>query len=325
MFKDLSPVQSQRKEIGNSNGSSISQSYRGGSIHKSPNPYNPTSLRSPLRTSSRKLMNNVGGEAASIFKGVPSRESSRKKHQRQLSAQQYMEQIKGVEQPLQCRNVSFLLLFFFHLLFVGAYLGERYVKESLSPSTVPAVNPEIIRIDYQILMLVSVLSGGFAIILSTVLLALMTMFARNYLQISLFITIGMAFIWGTLGVGLSPKTVVPVTGIIALGFAVAYTFIVWDRLPFHSVNLMSALSGIKVFPTTVVLATFMQIVSLAWSVYFSVVAAGFYNAVQENKVPLSNQVIGICYFLFFLSFFWTYQVIHVSKLLRSPFLVTRKF
>jgi hypothetical protein len=315
MFKELSPVQSQRKGNGQNSGSSLSQSVRGGTTSRildSPNSYNQSSLRlpSPLMTSNRKL--NVGGEAAIIFKGVPSRESSRKKHQRQQSAQLYMEQIKGVEQPLQCRNVSYLLLFVFHLLFVGVYLGERYTKESLSPTIVPAVDPEVIRIDYHNLVFVSTLSGGFAIILSTVLLALMTLFARNYLQISLFITIGMAFIWGTLGVGLSPKTVVPVTGIIALGFAVAYTFIVWDRIPFHSTNLLSALSGIRVFPTTVILATFLQIVSLAWCVYFSVVAAGFYNSVQENKVPLSKDIIIVCYFLFGMSFFWTYQVIHVS-------------
>jgi hypothetical protein len=322
MFKELSPAQTQRKGNGHSAGTNTSQSLRSvvttrgldSSIHRSPKPYNATSLRlaSPLRTSSRKLMSTPGGEATIIFKGVPSRESTRKKHQRQLSVQQYMEQIKGVDQPLQCRNVSFLLLFVLHLLFVGVYLGERYAKESLSPSIVPVVNPEVIRIDYHNLIFVSTLSGGFAIILSTVLLALMTMFARNYLQISLFITIGMAFIWGTLGVGLSPKTVVPVTGIIALGFAVAYTFIVWDRIPFHSTNLLSALSGIRVFPTTVVLATFMQILSLAWIVYFSVVAAGFYNTVQEKKSALSINAIGICYFLFGLSFFWTYQVIHVS-------------
>jgi Plasma-membrane choline transporter len=315
MFKDLSPVQSQRKGASNMTGGRVGSSPRIPFSPKStPNVIHPTMIPSSMITQSIRMPSpGGGGEPANIFIGVPSRESNRKKQIRQQSAQQFMEQIKGVEQSLKCRNVAFLLLFVFHLVFVGVYLGEKFVNEAFIFHD-PAANPGMVTILYHNLLFVAMLSGAFAIIASTMLLCAMTIFARNFLQISLITIITLSFIWGTLGVGLSPKTVVPVTGIIALGLAVAYTFIVWDRIPFSATNLSSALSGIRAFPSTVFLAIFMQVITLGWFIYFSLVASGLYNAIQDGKLALPKNAVFPCYILLGLSFYWTYQVFHVSTL-----------
>jgi hypothetical protein len=135
---------------------------------------------------------------------------------------------------------------------------------------------------------------------------------RIMIQIALIMVITLSFIWGTIGIGLSPKTIVPVTGIIALGLAVAYTFIVWDRIPFSGSNLLAALSGIRAFPGTVIVAIFMQAITLGWCVYFTLVASGIYNAIQSGKIQLSERAAVVCYVLLGFSFYWTYQVIQVS-------------
>ena len=49
----------------------------------------------------------------------------------------------------------------------------------------------------------------------------MTAFARRFVQVALMIVIALSFIWGTVGIGFSPKSFVPVTGIIFLALTVA--------------------------------------------------------------------------------------------------------
>ena len=127
-------------------------------------------------------------------------ESSRRMHMRQHSAQILVEDIKGQEQSRACRDVIFLLLFVFHLVFVG-YLGNIYGKEALKPhdedlqeqwnATMDYVSdddlilstPEV-TIYYKNLFYVGCLSGPFAVALSALLLSAMTFFARALSHLS---------------------------------------------------------------------------------------------------------------------------------------------
>jgi hypothetical protein len=235
-------------------------------------------------------------------------ESLRKMHVRQHSAQLFMADIKGVEQPLACRNVFFLLLFVFHLL-VLAYLGQIYGKDALKYH---GDNPDQVTIIYSSLVYIACWSGLFAVLISALLLGAMTYFARHFVQIALFVVIALSFIWGTIGIGVSPQTVVPVTGVIALALAVAYTFIVWDRIPFAAANLVTALSGIRAFPGIVAVAFAFQAVTLVWSIGFSIVVFGVYDAIREpGKLEPSQRMTYVIYGLLAMSFIWTFHVLQV--------------
>lgn len=232
-------------------------------------------------------------------------ESWRKMQERQETAQNLVNDIKGVEQPLLCRNVFFLLLFVFHLVFL-IYLGERFGIDALEDHSA-ATSDDDLTIDYSNLVYIACWSGLFAVFISALLLGAMTYFARHFVQIALFVIIFLSFAWGTIGVGVSPKTAVPVTGIIALGLAVAYTFIVWDRIPFAAANLVTALSGIRDFPGIVVVAFGLQAVALLWSACFSVVVFGVYTAMQKRETP--PRLAYVVYVLLGISLNWTFQVI----------------
>jgi len=243
---------------------------------------------------------------------VPSRrsESSRKMHMRQQSAQLFMEETKGVKQELQCRNVLFLLLFVFHLVFVG-YLGQLFGYEALQVHD----KGEEVTIFYHNFIYIACLSGAFAIVTSALLLGAMMLFARHFVQIALIVVITISFIWGTVGIGVSPKTVVPVTGIIALGLAVAYTFIVWDRIPFAAANLVTALSSIRDYPGTILMAFGFQALTLAYAVTFSIVVVGVYDEIQEHrKMEIPPRMAYVIYVILAISFYWTFQVLQVSFL-----------
>jgi hypothetical protein len=254
-----------------------------------------------------------------------------------------MDSIRGHAQTLACRDLSFFILFVVHLLFI-VLLGNWYAKEALHPHRYNAImNPtttatittittttstynetttitddsgddaERVTIDYANLLFLACMSGGFSIVMSNVLLLVMTIFAKHFVQMSLVVVITLSFIWGTIGIGLSPRNVVPITGIIFLALSVAYAFIVWDRIPFAAANLMTALSAIRAFPGTVLVAFAFQLVALGWSIYFCVVVVGVYDAIRGGALDISHQMAVFIYVMLGISFYWTYQVFQVSR------------
>lgn len=257
-----------------------------------------------------------GGEAVYMAQKRHKSESTRRKHIRQHSAQLFMEDIKGTPQAPACRDVVFLLLFVFHLFFI-VLLGNLYAGEALKTDATGqySISSEVkVTVYYDNLLYLSVISGAFAIGVSAMILAVMTMFARHFVQVALMVIIVLSFVWGTAGIGLSPRNVVPITGIIALALSVAYAFIVWDRIPFAAANLVTALTAIRRHASTVLVALVFQVLCLGWSIYYCIVVIGVYDAIREGKLQASHQVEVLIYVLLGVSFYWTYQVLLVSSI-----------
>jgi hypothetical protein len=246
-------------------------------------------------------------------------ESSRKRHVRQQSAQLFVEDVKGVEQPKACRDVFFLLLFVFHLIFV-LFLYHTYAYAALPDvddgdvleielQAEDDVATDNVTVYYKNLVYISCLCGALTVVLSAGLLMVVTNFARQFVQVSLIVVITLSFVWGTVGIGLSPKNVVPITGVIALALSVAYTFIVWDRIPFAAVNLLTASSGVRAFPSMIILAFCVQALALAYSIFFAITAFGIYDSINDGRIHASERMAVIIYALIGVSFYWTYQVL----------------
>lgn len=273
----------------------------------------------PTLTSSSR--SGLGGEAVFLAqKKTRHRKSmsSRKMHMRQKSAQLFMEDVKGVEQIPSCRDIVFLLLFVFHLLGI-VYLGNTYGYEALRYHD-DADADSSVTIVYQNLVFISLLSGVFAILISALTLLLMMAVAKRIVQIALILTITLSFAWGTMGIGLSPKKVVPATGIIALALSVAYTIVVWDRCKFHGANLYASLTGIRANPGAVIVAFIFQFLALAWSIYYTYVAMGVYDAVEIGDIELTSHAMKISIFTALgISYYWTLQVFLVRGTFKSMF------
>mmetsp|Transcript_30409 Transcript_30409/g.34918 ORF Transcript_30409/g.34918 Transcript_30409/m.34918 type:complete len:873 (-) Transcript_30409:54-2672(-) len=262
---------------------------------------------------------DAGGEAVFLLNkksthNQPSRTSRResrtqKKHMRQRSAQLFMENVKGTEQLPSCRDILFLLLFVFHLLGI-IYLGRTYGNEALRIHDESSEdNESSVTINFTNMIYIAALSGLFAIVISGFTLLLMTNVANKIVQIALVLSITFSFAWGTIGIGLSPKKIVPVTGIIALAMSVAYAFIVWDRIPFAAANLNAGLTGILANPGAVFVSFIFQLLALGWSIYYVFVAFGVYDAIQEGEIKESFQGIGWLYYsLLGISYYWTLNV-----------------
>ena len=263
----------------------------------------------------------TGGEAVFLLrKGSSHNKSSRasrtkKRHMRQKSAQLFMEDVKGTEQLPSCRDIIFLLLFVFHLLGI-IYLGRTYGNEALRiHDEYPKDSESSVTIIITNLIYISGLSGLFAIVVSGFTLLLMANFANQIVQVALVLSITFSFVWGTIGIGLSPKKIVPITGIIALAFSVCYAFMVLDRIPFAAANLNAGLTGILANPGAVFVSFIFQILTLGWSIYYVFVAIGVYDAINEGEINESSQSVRIMYyFLLAISYYWTQHVFLVSNL-----------
>lgn len=233
---------------------------------------------------------------------------------RQRSAQLYMEEVKGVEQMPKCRDIGFVLIFVFHLLVI-INLGMTYGNEALKfHDHSPEESEESITIIFENLIYISGLSGVFAMVVSGLTLLLMTSIAHKIVQIALILSITFSFVWGTMGIGLSPDNIVPITGIIALTLSVAYAFIVWDRIPFAAANLHAGLSGILANPGAVFVSFVFQVLALGWSVYYIFVAGGIYDAFQLGEIAFYDSPAAqyIYFGLLAASYYWTLNVFLVS-------------
>ena len=224
-----------------------------------------------------------------------------------------METVKGVEQPMVCRNVVFLLLFVFHLLLVsaaGKLYGPTVIREwreedSGNMVVLPDVDDDDdeeqgITLLYTNFVLLAAASGVCGILLSHIFLWILAVRAQQFIPVALYLTIAGSFLWGTAGVGVSPHTAVPVTGFLAFALAIGYAFIVWDRIPFAASNVVTAVAGI---PWGLVgLAVVWQGVAWGATVYYTIVVCG---VVDQEWEP---EVVPWVYGALACSMLWTMQV-----------------
>ena len=269
----------------------------------------------------------AGGEAVYLAQqkrrsGLKKEHSSRKMHMRQQSAQLFMEDYKGIEQIPACRDILFLMLFVFHLLGI-VYLGNTYgFIEEPDNSTLLDDDEEPVTIMYNNVIYMACISGAFAVFVSACALFLMMAIAKKIVQVALILAITLSFVWGTIGIGFSPRIVVPASGFVALLLTVAYAFIVWDRIPFVASNLDAGLHGIRANLGLVFLAFVFQALALGWSVYFTFVVGGVYNALVTGNIDLTMKNSGnakmAIYIGLGISYYWTMHVISVRRKASSP-------
>ena len=88
---------------------------------------------------------------------------------------------------------------------------------------------------------------------------------------------------------------------------------VWSRIPFASVNLLTACTAVKKNCGVVFVSYLYVILAFGWSILWTIALAGVYDqvivTVNNNQQAEENYINYGYYFLLFLSFFFTHQVI----------------
>lgn len=300
-----------------------SQHSGGGQIHinQNPSPRGVYMGEEPFGSESDPfLQSTMGGK----------KNSRPKTHMRQNSVNLYMKSATGKKQPRSCKDVLYAILFVLQLvavLAVGLKFGPEALvatEEELGPSegmeddtmleqlvdgTGGAAQDEKVVLAYWNIIKMACTCGAFAMIVSAMALAFMMAMSRRLVYVALVLSIGVSFAWGTIGIGISPNSFVPVSGIIALMLTVGYMFVVWDRIPFASANLTTALTGVRENLGLVGVAFFFQFLALVASIYYSFTFVGLHDAMYNGNLMISDNLKLAVDVLLFVSYYWTYQVL----------------
>ena len=237
----------------------------------------------------------------------------RKMHMKQESVELFMDNVKGVVQTRRCRDVFFALLFCAQVAAV-VFIGIRYSRDALHGVVTNDLRTEDHITTYRNFIVVACLSGAFAVATSALALLLMMAISRRLVQVALMFSIGMSFAWGTIGIGLSPKSFVPISGIVALALSIGYFFVVYDRIPFATANLRTALSGIRANLGLVGVTFCFQAIALAVSIYYAFAGVGLYDAILFGDLNLSGWIKVLAFVGIGVAYYWTYQVLcHVVQ------------
>lgn len=211
----------------------------------------------------------------------------------QLTTQDYNEGSdfngqKGEHQPKKFNDAIFGILFYAHLLFMGFLLVM----------TVSNNNGNGGGVDFAFGMVYFCsVCGVFATGVSTVTLGFMMQFASELIKVSLFFQIGCSFVVAILGL-MSGSILMGIFGALGFFFSCCYAYFVWDRIPFAAANLNTALTAVKANLGVAAVAYIFLFLGFGWAIWWSIVSGNM----------MANYGAGVA-FLFFLSYYWTQQVL----------------
>jgi hypothetical protein len=196
---------------------------------------------------------------------------------------------KGEVQPKKFNDAFFGVLFCAHLLVMGFLLVASLTGNNGNNGG---------GVDFAFGMVYfCTVCGMFATGLSTVTLGFMMSFASSLIKISLFFQIGCCFVMGFLGL-MSGAIMMAIIGFVGGLLSCCYTYFVWGRIPFAAANLNTALTAVRANLGVSVVAYFFLFLGFGWAIWWSIVAGDM----------MANYGSGVA-FLFFLSYYWTQQVL----------------
>merc|ERR1719491_499491 len=106
-----------------------------------------------------------------------------------------------------------------------------------------------------------------------------------------------------------------VLGVVFFVFTVCYVKMVWGRIPFAAINMMTAGTAIKANLGVALVAIFFTLLEVGWLVLWGIAFTGTFTKTQSCDNDECSPNYGIL-FLLFLSLFFTQQVlqscVHVS-------------
>jgi hypothetical protein len=146
---------------------------------------------------------------------------------------------------------------------------------------------------------------------SVAALSAMTVFTKYLVHMALVLAVLLSMIWTVVGLVNSPQNFVPLTGLFALGISVAYMFTVWDKIPFVSANLFTALMATRSTFAILGLMGVMQIFALLWIIIYFFTIIGVYSCFQDTH-SIETKWRVATYIGLGVSFHWTIQALIVS-------------
>jgi hypothetical protein len=156
------------------------------------------------------------------------------------------------------------------------------------------------------------ITSGYACLCSLLSLGFMMMLSKNVLHVMLMFTIAVCLLWTIMGLAFSPYWITPLVGSLALTLSIVYTLVVWDRIAFAATNLSVALKGMRSTFYIPCVGFCVLAVTFLWTVWWIFSLIGTLNFLSDDEEISDELIYGVVAFFLF-SYYWTFQVIKVSR------------
>jgi Plasma-membrane choline transporter len=214
----------------------------------------------------------------------------------------------GEKQETRCNDPIFALLFY---VCIGAIVAVAAIK---GPSALTAPKSNV---NFEPYIIYTIVIAIVSILVSGVALSVLMCIPETLIKISLIFVTIMALVWAVLAF-VTGSIAMGVIGIIFFLISVCYAWAVWSRIPFATINLVTAITAVKANMGVVIYAYIFTAVAGLWSFTWSVAVVGVFDETytcDDNNV-CSNPNYGYL-FLLFLAFFFGHQVFQVrNKIVR---------
>lgn len=213
----------------------------------------------------------------------------------------------GEKQETRCRDPIFAVLLYGNvaaIVIVAIVYGAAAFTEAIDDSTS--------GYSYEGYIYATFILGALAIVLTGFALPIMMCIPELLIKASLIMMlvlsgVMMAFSFAT------GNILGGIFGAIFFAIFICYARAVWSRIPFASVNLLTACTAIRKNAGVIFVAYFFVAIAFGWTMLWAVSLMGVWEEVVTVEAQAGNaQANSVNYgylFLLFLSYFFTHQVI----------------
>ncbi|KAL7566175.1 hypothetical protein ACA910_011250 [Epithemia clementina (nom. ined.)] len=218
---------------------------------------------------------------------------------------------KGEKQEVRCRDPLFAVLFYAAvaaIVAVALIYGPDALQQT-NDDNIDNNNNNNDNTEYEGYVYAALIMAVVSFLVSALGVAILMCIPETLIKVSLIFVTVLAGIWmvlafaaGSIGLG--------ILGIIFFAISICYACCVWSRIPFATINLVTAMTAVKRNLGVVVYAYIITLVAAVWSVCWSVAFVGVFDKTytcDENDV-CSDPNYGYL-FLLFLAFFFVQQVL----------------
>lgn len=157
---------------------------------------------------------------------------------------------------------------------------------------------------------VLLITGLVGFTISTLALGFMMRFASALIKVALIFNVVLNFVVGlaALAAGATPLAIVC---FLSFAMMVCYAYAVWNRIPFAAANMVTAITAVRTNFGLSFFAYLALLMTFGWSIWWSLaaVSTSFVTNGCNAQGECESASNGVVVFLFFVSYFWTAQVI----------------
>mmetsp|Transcript_15710 Transcript_15710/g.43342 ORF Transcript_15710/g.43342 Transcript_15710/m.43342 type:complete len:497 (+) Transcript_15710:85-1575(+) len=210
----------------------------------------------------------------------------------------------GSKQEVRCRDPVFAVLFY------ATIAAILIVAIAYGPDALDYNDDDESDNDYEGYVISSVIVAFLSFFVSAGGVAVLMCIPETLIKVSLLFTVVIAGLWmvlsfatGNIGAG--------ILGIIFFALTVCYVYCVWSRIPFATINLVTAMTAVRQNLGTIGWAYLITFIAAGWSICWVIAFVGVFDKTHEcdeNGNNCSNPSYGLL-FVLFLAFFFGQQVL----------------